>query len=116
MKPGNHSCCGERRYNLSSLAADAKELNRVIHRHWSIENFLHRVLDIACREDDSRIRKDHAPENMMKVRHAALNLLKLLDHRFDLLTGRCTAETEPNRAHPDLRCHSHSSQNWGHLD
>jgi predicted transposase YbfD/YdcC len=66
----------ERRYYISSLGADAKELNRVIRSHWSIENSLHWVLDIAFREDDSRIRKDHGPENMATLRHIALNLLK----------------------------------------
>ena len=66
----------ERRYYLSSLEADARELNRVIRGHWSIENSLHWVLDIAFREDDSRIRKDHGPENVAMLRHIALNLLK----------------------------------------
>jgi predicted transposase YbfD/YdcC len=66
----------ERRYYISSLSADAKQLNRVIRGHWSIENSLHWVLDIAFREDESRIRKDHGPENMATLRHIALNLLK----------------------------------------
>jgi hypothetical protein len=34
------------------------------------------VLDIAFREDASRIRKDHAPENMALLRHLVLKLLK----------------------------------------
>jgi|ERR1041384_1991211 predicted transposase YbfD/YdcC len=66
----------ERRYYISSLAGDARQLNRAIRGHWSIENSLHWVLDIAFREDDSRIRKDHGPENMATLRHIALNLLK----------------------------------------
>jgi predicted transposase YbfD/YdcC len=66
----------ERRYYISSLEADAQRLNRVIRSHWSIENSLHWVLDVAFREDDSRIRKDHGPENMTTLRHIALNLLK----------------------------------------
>jgi predicted transposase YbfD/YdcC len=66
----------ERRYYISSLAADAKQLGRAIRGHWSIENSLHWVLDIAFREDESRIRKDHAPENIATLRHIALNLLK----------------------------------------
>jgi predicted transposase YbfD/YdcC len=34
------------------------------------------VLDVAFREDESRARKDNAPENMAMLRHLALNLLK----------------------------------------
>ena len=34
------------------------------------------MLDIAFREDESRIRTGHAPENMAVLRHIALNLLR----------------------------------------
>jgi predicted transposase YbfD/YdcC len=64
------------RYFLSSLKKDAKELLAAIRSHWSIENELHWVLDIAFREDESRIRKDHGPENFAVLRHIALNLVK----------------------------------------
>ncbi len=37
---------------------------------------MHWVLDVAFREDESRIRRGHAPENMAVVRRIALNLLK----------------------------------------
>ncbi len=66
----------ERRYYISSLSADALQLGKAIRGHWSIENSLHWVLDIGFREDESRIRKDHAPENVATLRHIALNLLK----------------------------------------
>lgn len=66
----------ERRYYISSLQADAKQLGKAIRGHWTIENSLHWVLDIGFREDGSRIRKDHAPENVATLRHIALNLLK----------------------------------------
>lgn len=66
----------ERRYYISSLAADARQLGKAIRSHWSIENSLHWALDIGFREDESRIRKDHAPENVATLRHIALNLLK----------------------------------------
>jgi len=34
------------------------------------------VLDLAFREDESRVRKDHALYNFAILRHIALNLLK----------------------------------------
>lgn len=64
------------RYFISSWSASAHGFLKRIREHWQIENGLHWVLDIAFREDESRIRKDHAPQNMATLRHMALNLLK----------------------------------------
>lgn len=44
--------------------------------HWGIENRWRWVLDVAFREDVSRVRKDHAPANFAILRHMALNMLK----------------------------------------
>jgi predicted transposase YbfD/YdcC len=66
----------EVRYYISSLAADAKKILRVVRSHWAIENSLHWVLDMSFGEDQSRIRKKNAPENMAIMRHVALNLLQ----------------------------------------
>ena len=63
-------------YFISSLPADAKTILKAKRSHWKIENQLHWVLDIAFREDESRVRKDHSPENLAVLRHLALNLLK----------------------------------------
>lgn len=64
------------RYFISSWGASAQAFLKSVREHWQIENGLHWVLDIAFREDESRIRKDHAPQNMAVLRHMALNLLK----------------------------------------
>ena len=66
----------ETRYYLSSLSGQAAHLNHVIRTHWQIENQVHWVLDVSFREDDSRIRKGHGPQNFAFLRRMALNLLK----------------------------------------
>ena len=66
----------ETRYFISSLKSNAKQALHAVRTHWSIENSLHWVLDIAFREDDSRIRKGNGDHNFAILRHIALNLLK----------------------------------------
>jgi predicted transposase YbfD/YdcC len=66
----------ETRYYISSLPADAKGFAEAVRAHWGVENSLHWVLDIAFREDESRIRKDNSPENFAVLRHIALNLIR----------------------------------------
>ena len=64
------------RYYISSLGKDARKLLYATRTHWQVENSLHWVLDIAFREDESRVRKDHGAQNFAILRHMALNLLK----------------------------------------
>ena len=66
----------ETRYFLSSLDDDAQQMLKAVRGHWSIENQLHWVLDVAFREDDCRIRKGKGAQNFAVLRHIALNLLK----------------------------------------
>lgn len=66
----------QERYFISSLDNDAERILQAKRNYWGIENGLHWVLDIAFNEDRSRVRKDHAPENLAVMRHIAVNLLK----------------------------------------
>ena len=74
---GDGKQTNDTRFYMSSLknltAAKALSTTR---QHWGIENSLHWTLDVTFREDESRIRKDAAPENFAMIRHVALNLLK----------------------------------------
>lgn len=66
----------ERRYYICSANAGAEEILQATRNHWGIENRLHWVLDMAFREDECRVRKGHGAENLARLRHIALNLLK----------------------------------------
>ena len=63
-------------YFITSLENDAAAILAARRAHWGIENQLHWVLDVAFREDDSRVRQGNADQNLAVMRHMALNLLK----------------------------------------
>lgn len=60
----------------SCKGINAKQIMEHKRQHWSIENSLHWVLDMAFREDESRARKDNSAENFNVLRQIALNILK----------------------------------------
>lgn len=71
---GDKTTC-ETRYYLLSLPVDAKRFAQAVRGHWSIENQLHWILDVAFREDQSRSTLGDSGENLTVIRHLALNLL-----------------------------------------
>jgi predicted transposase YbfD/YdcC len=66
----------ETSYYLSSLTRDVATFAKAVRGHWSIENQQHWVLDMAFREDESRVRAGHGAENLAVIRRMALNLIR----------------------------------------
>lgn len=65
----------ETRYYLLSLPLDAARFAAAVRGHWGIENQLHWILDVAFREDESRVTAGYSGQNLAVIRHIALNLL-----------------------------------------
>ena len=60
----------------SCMGLNAKQIMKYKRNHWTVENNLHWVLDMAFREDESRARKDNSAENFNVIRQIAFNILK----------------------------------------
>jgi predicted transposase YbfD/YdcC len=73
----------ETSYYLSSLDGTIDAFATAVRGHWGIENTQHWVLDMAFREDESRVRVGHAAENLAVLRRMALNLIRLDRSRTD---------------------------------
>lgn len=66
----------EIRFYISSAKNNVRQFAEAVRGHWGIENSMHWVLDMTFREDESRIRKDHGPDNFALLRRMALALIK----------------------------------------
>ena len=66
----------ETRFYLTSLVMAAVLLGPLLRSHWVIENSLHWVMDMIFRDDECRVRTDHAPANFTTIKHIAHNLLR----------------------------------------
>jgi predicted transposase YbfD/YdcC len=66
----------ETRFYLTSLALPAHQLGPIVRSHWAVENSLHWVMDMTFRDDECRIRTDHAPANFTTLKHMAHNLIR----------------------------------------
>lgn len=78
---GQHSC--QTTYFITSLSAeqaDAETLEGLIRGHWSIENRVHYVRDVAFGEDACQQRQGRSTQVLAALRNALLNLLRSRGH------------------------------------
>jgi predicted transposase YbfD/YdcC len=66
----------EMRLYITSLNLPAERMAVIVPSHWAVENSLHWVMDMLFRDDECRIRTEHAPANFTTVKHIALNLTR----------------------------------------
>jgi predicted transposase YbfD/YdcC len=86
----------ETRLYISSLAPDPALLRTAVRAHWSIENNLNWVLEVAFDEDRCRTRKDHSARGLALLRKAAFNLLKRAPTKLSICRKRAKAGMTPD--------------------
>jgi predicted transposase YbfD/YdcC len=81
----------ETRFYITSLVMLAHLLGPVVRSHWSVENSLHWVMDMLFRDDECRVRTEHAPANFAAIKHMAQNLLRHAPGKNSLRSRRKAA-------------------------
>jgi predicted transposase YbfD/YdcC len=81
----------ETRYYITSLSVPAQTIGAMIRDHWAIENSLHWVMDMVFRDDECRVRTDHAPANFTTLKHMANNLARRAPGKDSVRLKRKTA-------------------------
>jgi predicted transposase YbfD/YdcC len=66
----------ETRFYITSLLLLAAQVGPVVRSHWAVENSLHWVMDMIFRDDECRVRTEHAPANFTTIKHMAHNLIR----------------------------------------
>ena len=79
------------RFYITSLAWLAGQIGPVIRGHWAVENSLHWVMDMVFRDDECRVRTDHAPANFTTLKHMAHNLIRKAPGKDSIRLRRKTA-------------------------
>lgn len=78
----------ETRYYISSLGADATNINNAVRSHWAIENKLHWILDVEFKEDASRKRMGNSASNFNIISKIALGLIEKVETKRKSKRGR----------------------------
>jgi predicted transposase YbfD/YdcC len=80
----------ETRFYITSLVMTAAQLGPVIRSHWAVES-MHWVLDMVFRDDECRVRTEHAPANFTTIKHMAHNLIRKAPGKDSLRVRRKVA-------------------------
>jgi len=70
-----------REYGITSLTerqANDKMLLDIVRGHWTIENRVHYIRDMAFDEDRSQVRTKNGPRVMAIIRNLVINILRML--------------------------------------
>ena len=81
----------ETRFYITSLVLLASLMGPIVRSHWTVENSLHWVMDMIFRDDECRIRTDHAPANFTTIKHMAHNLIRKASGKDSLRLRRKVA-------------------------
>ena len=81
----------ETRFYITSLTLQAGHLGPIVRSHWAVENSLHWVMDMTFRDDECRVRTNHAPANFTTVKHMAHNLIRKASGKDSLRLRRKVA-------------------------
>jgi predicted transposase YbfD/YdcC len=80
----------ETRFYITSLAMTAAQVGPVIRSHWTVES-MHWVMDMVFRDDECRVRTEHAPANFTTIKHMAHNLIRKAPGKDSLRVRRKVA-------------------------
>jgi predicted transposase YbfD/YdcC len=78
------------RLYITSSTEKADKLGLAVRRHWAVES-MHWLMDCLFRDDECRVRTEHAPANFTTIKHIAHNLLRRHPARISMTTKRLTA-------------------------
>jgi predicted transposase YbfD/YdcC len=71
-------------YAITSLTAEQAgpaQLLALSREHWGIENKLHHVRDVTCREDQARAHAGHTPQVFAAFRNTTLTIIRRLGYK-----------------------------------
>ena len=93
----------EARYFIGSKRARAKYYGKGLRNHWGIENTLHWQLDVTFQEDDNRVTRRSATENLALLRRLTLSLLHAHPAKLSIAKKRFAAALDPSFLEEILR-------------